>query len=83
MKDVINLNEGKNTHEHRPSQDTLKAQLQDLHALNDSMFTDDIHEVPRFTDGTIITAKYLADMNINALDNIAELLGFELEQELE
>ena len=59
---------------------TLKAQLQDLHALNHSMFKDDINEVPRFTDGTIITAKDLADMNINALDNIAELIGFELEE---
>ncbi|KKW74854.1 MULTISPECIES: hypothetical protein, partial [Lactococcus] len=58
----------------------LKAQLQDLHALNHSMFKDDIHEVPRFTDGTEITAKYLADMNLNALDNIAELIGFELEE---
>jgi hypothetical protein len=59
---------------------TLKAQLQDLHALNHSMFKDDIHEVPRFTNGTEITAKDLADMNINALDNIAELIGFELEE---
>ncbi len=58
----------------------LKAQLQDLHALNHSMFKEDIHEVPRFTDGTVITAKDLADMNINALDNIAELIGFELEE---
>ena len=61
-------------------ENTLKAQLQDLHALNHSMFKDDIHEAPRFTDGTIITAKDLADMNINALDNIAELIGFELEE---
>ncbi|MDT2872037.1 hypothetical protein P7H93_04375 [Lactococcus lactis] len=59
---------------------TLKTLLQDLHALNHSMFKDDINEVPRFTDGTIITAKDLADMNINALDNIAELIGFELEE---
>lgn len=44
------------------------------------MFKDDINEVPRFTDGTEITAKDLADMNINALDNIAELIGFELEE---
>ena len=29
---------------------------------------------------TEITAKDLADMNINALDNIAELVGFELEE---
>ncbi|MGF2009101.1 hypothetical protein [Lactococcus lactis] len=60
-------------------ENTLKAQLQDLHALNHSMFKNNINEVPRFTDGTIITAKDLADMNINALDNIAELVGFELE----
>ena len=58
----------------------LKAQYQDLHAINHSMFKDDINEVPRFTDGTVITAKDLADMNMNALDNIAELIGFELEE---
>ena len=64
----------------KPHELALKAQLQDLHALNHSMFKDDIHEVPQFTDGTVITAKDLADMNINALDNIAELIGFELEE---
>ncbi|MGO2988932.1 MAG: hypothetical protein ACTIDU_00625 [Lactococcus cremoris] len=64
----------------KPQELALKAQLQDLHALNHSMFKDDIHEVPRFTNGTEITAKDLADMNINALDNIAELIGFELEE---
>ena len=80
MKDIINLTDGNTTREQRPLQDTLKAQLQDLHALNHSMFKEDIHEVPRFTDGTVITAKDLADMNINALDNIAELIGFELEE---
>jgi len=64
----------------KPQELALKAQVQDLHSLNHSMFKDDIHEVPRFTDGTIITAKDLADMNINALDNIAELIGFELEE---
>ncbi|MCT1173960.1 hypothetical protein [Lactococcus lactis] len=63
-----------------PHELALKAQVKDLYLLNDSMFKDDIHEVPRFTDGTIITAKDLADMNINALDNIAELIGFELEE---
>ncbi|WP_081043284.1 hypothetical protein, partial [Lactococcus lactis] len=52
-------------------ENTLKAQIQELYSLNDSMFKDDINEVPRFTDGTEITAKDLADMNINALDNIA------------
>ena len=64
----------------KPHELALKTQLQDLHALNHSMFKEDIHEVPRFTDGTIITAKDLADMNINALDNIADLIGFELEE---
>ena len=64
----------------KPHELALKAQLQDLHALNHSMFKEDINEVPRFTDGTIITAKDLADMNLNALDNIAELIGFELEE---
>ena len=64
----------------KPQELALKAQLQDLYLLNDSMFKDDIHEVPRFTNGTEITAKDLADMNINALDNIAELIGFELEE---
>ena len=64
----------------KPHELALKAQLQDLHALNHYMFKEDIHEVPRFTDGTVITAKDLADMNINALDNIAELIGFELEE---
>lgn len=66
--------------ENKSQELALKAQLQDLHALNHSMFKDDINEVPRFTDGTEITAKYLADMNLNTLDNIAELIGFELEE---
>lgn len=66
--------------ENKPQKLAFKAQLQDLHALNDSMFKEDINEVPRFTDGTIITAKDLADMNLNALDNIAELIGFELDE---
>lgn len=61
-------------------ENTLKAQIQDLHALNDSMFTGDPNYIPRFTDGTPIRPQDLADMNINALDNIAELIGFELEE---
>ena len=80
MKDIINLTDGNTIREQRPLQDTLKAQLQDLHALNDSMITTDPNHVPRFTDGTPITTVDLADMNINALDNIAELLGFEFEE---
>ena len=66
--------------ENKPQELALKAQVQDLYSLNDSMFKDDINEVPRFTDGTIITTKDLADMNINMLENIVELLGFELEE---
>lgn len=66
--------------ENKSQELALKAQIQDLYLLNDFMFKDDIHEEPRFTNGTIITAKDLADMNINALDNIAELIGFELEE---
>lgn len=58
----------------------IKAQLQELYALNDSMFKDDINEVPRFTDGTEIKAKDLADMNMNILEGIAELLGFDLDE---
>lgn len=58
----------------------LKAQLQDLYSLNDSMITADPNHVPRYTDGTIIRPQDLADMNMNALDNIAELIGFDLEE---
>lgn len=75
---IIKLHEQEENNE--SEENTLKAQIQDLHALNQSMFKDDINEVPRFTDGTEITAKDLADMNINALDNIAELIGFDLEE---
>lgn len=64
----------------KPQELALKAQLQDLYSLNDSMITADPNHVPRYTDGTIIRPADLADMNINALDNIAELIGFELEE---
>ncbi|KSU12536.1 hypothetical protein LMG8526HA_02191 [Lactococcus lactis] len=59
---------------------TLKAQIQDLYALNDSMITADPNHIPRYTDGTIIKLSDLVDMNVQALDNIAELIGFELEE---
>lgn len=63
------------------SKNTIKEQLQDIYSLNDSMFIeDDVHGVPRFTDGTEIKAKDLADMNMHALEAISELLGFELEE---
>ena len=79
MKDIINLDNGNTTNEHRPLKDTLKAQLQELQAFNYSMITTEPNHIPRFTDETPITTVDLADMNINALDNIAELLGIELE----
>ncbi|MDT2859209.1 hypothetical protein [Lactococcus lactis] len=58
----------------------LKAQIQELYSLNDSMVTSDPNHIPRYTDGTIITLSDLVDMNVKALDNIAELIGFELEE---
>ena len=58
----------------------LKAQIQELYSLNDSMVTSDPNHIPRYKDGTIITLSDLVDMNVQALDNIAELIGFELEE---
>lgn len=58
----------------------LKAQIQELYSLNNSMITADPNHIPRYTDGTIIRPADLADMNMNALDNIAELIGFDLEE---
>ncbi|WP_270338003.1 hypothetical protein [Lactococcus lactis] len=63
----------------KPHELALKAQVQDLYSLNDSMITADPNHIPRYTDGTIITLSDLVDMNVQALDNIAELIGFELE----
>ncbi|MBK5076299.1 hypothetical protein IL308_05770 [Lactococcus lactis] len=64
----------------KPQELALKAQVQDLYSLNDSMITADPNHVPKYTDGTIIKPSDLADMNMNALDNIAELIGFELDE---
>lgn len=64
----------------KPHELALKAQVQDLYSLNDSMITADPNHVPRYTDGTIIKLSDLVDMNVQALDNIAELIGFELEE---
>ena len=66
--------------ENKPQELALKAQLQDLYSLNDSMVTADPNHIPRYTDGTIIKLSDLVDMNVQALDNIAELIGFELEE---
>lgn len=64
----------------KPHELALKAQVQDLYSLNDSMVTSDPNHIPRYTDGTIITLSDLVDMNVQSLDNIAELIGFELEE---
>ena len=65
--------------ENKPHELALKAQVQDLYSLNDSMITADPNHIPRYTDGTIIKLSDLVDMNVQALGNIAELIGFELE----
>lgn len=59
---------------------SIKSQLQDIYSLNDSMFTGDPYYIPRFTDGSEIKAKDLADINMHALEAISELLGFDLEE---
>ncbi|AYG01455.1 hypothetical protein [Lactococcus allomyrinae] len=64
----------------KDDEDNIKAQIQELYSLNNSMITADPNHIPRYTDGTIIKPSDLADMNMNALDNIAELIGFELEE---
>ncbi|MDT2859670.1 hypothetical protein P7H80_06685 [Lactococcus lactis] len=64
----------------KPQELALKAQIQELYSLNNSMITADPNHIPRYTDGTIIRPQDLADMNMNALDNIAELIGFDLEE---
>ena len=61
-------------------ENTLKAQIQELYSLNDSMVTADPNHIPKYTDGTIITLSDLVDMNVQSLDNIADLIGFELEE---
>lgn len=62
------------------SKDTIKEQLQDIYSLNDSMITGDPNYIPRYTDGTPIRPQDLADMNMHALEAVADLLGFELEE---
>ena len=63
-----------------PHELALKAQIQELYSLNDSMVTADPNHIPKYTDGTIITLSDLVDMNVQSLDNIADLIGFELEE---
>ena len=57
---------------------TLADELKELYSLNDSMFTDDPNHVPTYTDGTVIKQQDLADMNMNGLQRIAEMIGIEL-----
>lgn len=57
---------------------TIVKELEELYAINNSMFTDDPNSIPRFTDGTRIRPQDLADMNMNGLLIIAELIGIEL-----
>lgn len=57
---------------------TVADELAELYALNDSMFTGDPNHVPTFTDGTVIRQQDLADMNMNGLQRIAEMIGIEL-----
>ena len=57
---------------------TVADELKELYSLNDSMFTGDPNHVPKFTDGTVIRQQDLADMNMNGLQRIAELIGIEL-----
>ena len=57
---------------------TVADELKELYSLNDSMFTGDPNHVPKFTDGTVIKQQDLADMNMNGLQIIAELIGIEL-----
>ncbi|MGX7010041.1 Prophage ps1 protein 04 [Lactococcus chungangensis CAU 28 = DSM 22330] len=57
---------------------TVADELEELYALNDSMFTSDPNHVPTYTDGTVIRQQDLADMNMNGLQRIAEMIGIEL-----
>lgn len=57
---------------------TVADELKELYALNDSMFTGNPNHVPTYTDGTVIKQQDLADMNMNGLQRIAEMIGIEL-----
>ena len=57
---------------------TVADELKELYSLNDSMFTSDPNHVPTYADGTVIRQQDLADMNMNGLQRIAEMIGIEL-----
>ncbi len=80
LKDILGFEENSES-QTETSKNTIKEQLQDIYSLNDSMITGDPNHIPTYDDGTVIKRSDLADMNMNALDLIAEMLGFELEEE--
>lgn len=80
LKDILGFEE-KSESDTENSKNTIKKQLQDIYSLNDSIITGDLNHIPTYDDGTVIKQSDLADMNMNALDLIAEMLGFELEEE--
>ena len=57
---------------------TVADELKELYSLNDSMFTSDPNHVPTYADGTVNRQQDLADMNMNGLQRIAEMIGIEL-----
>ncbi|MFK4862346.1 hypothetical protein ACI1T5_02255 [Lactococcus petauri] len=79
LKDILGFEEDSESHTEN-SKNTIKKQLQDIYSLNDSMITGYPNHIPTYDDGTVIKQSDLADMNMNALDLIAEMLGFELEE---
>ncbi|MBS4459939.1 hypothetical protein [Lactococcus petauri] len=79
LKDILGFEEDSESHTEN-SKNTIKKQLQDIYSLNDSMITGYPNHIPTYDDGTVIKQSDLADMNMNALDSIAEMLGFELEE---
>lgn len=79
LKDILGFEENSESHTEN-SKNTIKKQLQDIYSLNDSMITGNPNHIPTYDDGTVIKQSDLADMNMNALDLIAEMLGLELEE---
>ncbi|GFH41434.1 hypothetical protein [Pseudolactococcus insecticola] len=60
-------------------QTTIKREIEELYSFNDSLITGDPDYIPRFTDGTPIRPQDVASMNMRALENIAGLIGFVLD----
>ena len=77
--DVYQLTELLGINGYEESTGSIKEQLDDLQAYNNSMFTGDPNYIPRFTSGEPIRPQDIADMNANMLDSIAETLGIEID----